>query len=180
MIEITQQAVRDVLDYSPSAGTLTWRVARGRCAAGSPAGYEADRGYRAIRIFGKVMYIHRVAFLYMAGSMPPEVDHINGSRSDNRWANLRAADRLENSKNMKTPNTNKSGVIGVFWNRGKRKWTARIKVRQQDIHLGHFERLSDAAEARRVAELEHGFHKNHGRIGYKRGVLLEFPTEATC
>lgn len=157
--------MREVLEYSPSTGSLTWRVARGRCAAGTPAGYDTDRGYRAVRIFGKVVYIHRVACLYMTGSIPPEVDHINGDRSDNRWLNLRRADRIENSKNMKMPSTNKSGVMGVFWNNGKRKWTARIKVRQQSIHLGHFHSLSDATEARRVAEIKYGFHENHGRTG---------------
>lgn len=177
-MELTQAKVREVLTYCPLTGKLTWRVARGRCAAGSPAGYDADRGYKGVRVFGKMMYVHRVAFLYMAGYLPPEVDHINGIRDDNRWVNLRASNRLDNSKNMQMPTTNKSGVLGVFWNRGKNKWTARIKVQQRDFHLGHFSCLEDAAAARREAEATHGFHENHGRVGQGRGVMLEFPEVA--
>lgn len=77
---------------------------------------------------------------------------------------------------MQMPLTNKSGVMGVFWNKGKQKWTAKIKVNQVDHHLGHFENLVDAAAARAKAEKEFLFHKNHGRSPHFRplGVNLEF------
>jgi len=184
MTDLTQDVLRDVLHYSPETGLFTWRQARGRCSAGESAGYDADRGYRAIRVFGQIIYAHRAAFLYMTGSIPEEVDHINGHRADNRWSNLRASNRAHNSKNMKAPSTNRSGVVGVFWNTGKRKWTARIKVNQKSIHLGHFESIADAARARCVAEMEYGFCANHGRgVSARtdfepRGVILELQGEA--
>lgn len=45
------------------------------------------------------MLAHRVAFTLMGVPLPHEVDHINGNRSDNSWANLRPATRQQNEYN---------------------------------------------------------------------------------
>lgn len=153
----------DLLGYVPETGRLFWKVARGRQPSGAMAGYDTGRGYVGVRVNKRCMYAHRVAFLLMTGSCPEFIDHINGVRSDNRWSNLRAVTRSENGMNMRTPKTNRSGVIGVFWNEGKGKWTARLKVRQVTHHIGHFDDLEEAIAARRDAEKKHGFHANHGR-----------------
>lgn len=163
MDQITQEKALAVLHYDPATGSMTWKVARGRCAAGTLAGYAAHNGYIGVRLFGRCYYAHRIAFLCMEGRHPLAVDHINGDRSDNRWSNLREVTRSENARNMKRPDTNKSGVVGVFWNAGKGKWTARIKLHQRTSHLGDFDNLQDATDARRAAEAELGFHANHGR-----------------
>lgn len=154
----------DVLSYCPGTGVLKWKVARGRCSAGSVAGYDTGRGYIGVRVNGQCMYAHRVAFEIMTGRPPfGEIDHINGVRGDNSWKNLREVCQHENMLNRSMARSNKSGVIGVFWNTGKGKWTAKIKKHGKDIHLGHFSNISDAAEARKKAEAELGFHENHGR-----------------
>jgi hypothetical protein len=36
-------------------------------------------------------------------------------------------------------------------------------VDEKQIHLGCFDTLLEAAEARKKAEREYGFHENHGR-----------------
>lgn len=159
-----QRAIGEVLSYCPDTGTLRWKVARGRCRAGEVAGYDSGRGYIGIRIFGKCYYAHRIAFLMMTGRFPKYVDHIDGDRANNRWANLREVSKSENGMNMGLPRTNKSGVIGVFWNTEKRKWTAQIKKDQVNHHLGHFDELGDAIDARREAESRLGFHENHGSL----------------
>lgn len=153
----------EILSYCPKTGILRWKVARGRCAAGTVAGYDTGRGYIGIRVNGRCCYAHRVAFELMTGRSPEFVDHINGVRTDNRWANLREVSRSGNGMNMKTPVTNQSGVIGVFWNKCKGKWTAKIKVQQKTRHIGHFDDLSAAVAARKAAERDLGFHENHGR-----------------
>jgi len=51
----------------------------------------------------------------------------------------------------------------VFWHVRDSKWQAKIKVNGKDIDLGRFEKLEDAAEARRVATVQYGYHPNHGR-----------------
>lgn len=161
-----QAAIGAVLDYSPETGLLAWKVGRGRCAKGAIAGYDTGRGYVGVRVNGRCGYAHRVAFLLMTGRYPSNVDHINGKRDDNRWSNLREVSRSENGMNMAIPRTNKSGVIGVFWNTGKGKWTAKIKVQGQNFHLGHFSSAEDAAKARAEAEVRYGFHENHGRCSH--------------
>lgn len=158
-----QSAIGDLLAYDQASGVLTWRVARGRCAAGSIAGYDTGRGYVGVRVLGRCDYVHRVAFLLMTGRSPKFVDHISGDRADNRWVNLREVDRSGNGKNMKRPDSNRSGVVGVFWNSCRGKWTARIKSRQITTHLGHFDSFDLAVRARKDAEHQLGFHQNHGR-----------------
>lgn len=158
-----QNAIGELLDYNEETGALTWKVARGRCSAGEVAGYGTGRGYLGVRVMGKCYYAHRIIFLLKTGRFPEFVDHINGDRSDNRWSNLREVDKTTNGMNMRRPAHNSSGVIGVFWNSGKGKWTARIKLRQQSKHLGHFDDFAEAVAARKQAEADLGFHPNHGR-----------------
>lgn len=47
---------------------------------------------------------------------------------------------------------NKSGHIGVFWDKRVSKWGARIGFRRKMIFLGYFERYADAVAAREAAE----------------------------
>lgn len=158
-----QNAIGELLSYDPETGLLRWKMARGRCAAGAIAGYDTGRGYIGVRVNKVCHFAHRIAFLLMVGRFPDFVDHINGVRSDNRWVNLREVDRSGNGRNMRLPRTNKSGQMGVFWNSGKSKWTARIKVNQRSTHLGHFDNFDEAVSVRKAAERRLGFHANHGR-----------------
>jgi hypothetical protein len=174
---LTKEKLKAHLHYDPETGLFTWIKPTGdRVRVGYVAGCKrSDNGYVILK-FERCYLAHRLAFLYMTGSIPKFVDHINGKRDDNRWCNLRSVSRSQNGQNMALPNTNKSGVIGVFWNKGKNKWTARIKVEQRDFHLGHFVDFDDAVKARRAAEVVHGFHQNHGKR-LVRGVMLEYPPE---
>ena len=88
------------------------------------------------------------------------VDHIDGNRSNNRWANLREATRKTNARNMKRPSNNTSAVAGVSWHKKAGKWRAFLAGK----HLGLFVSKSDATRARKTAERKLGFHPNHGRI----------------
>ena len=51
--------------------------------------------------------LHRLAWLWMTGALPRwNVEHINGDRSDNRWANLRQGERdlkLEHRAPLREP-----------------------------------------------------------------------------
>lgn len=55
-------------------------------------------------------------------------------------------------RKMKPRKGNTSGVRGVSWHKGEKKWQARITFRGQTISLGYFEKLGDAAQARKNAE----------------------------
>lgn len=47
---------------------------------------------------------------------------------------------------------NKSGVVGVNFNKEKGKWEATIKVDRKSIYLGRFDKKEDAVEARIKAQ----------------------------
>jgi hypothetical protein len=46
------------------------------------------------------------------------------------------------------------------------KWQAYISLDGDQEHLGIFDDMKDAMEARKQKEKEYGYHKNHGRIKY--------------
>ena len=106
--EITQAELVENLSYDPDSGVFRRKISNTRAVkAGDIAGSQNGKGYLTMMVCGRVYKAHRLAFLYMTGSFPPEeVDHINGIRDDNRWANLRAVSHVENSKNQKTPKSN--------------------------------------------------------------------------
>jgi hypothetical protein len=56
------------------------------------------------------------------------VDHIDNNRKNNHINNLRWATNSENQMNKKKLSNNTSGVTGVIWNKGHKKWEARIKI----------------------------------------------------
>ena len=142
---LTQAEVKTRLHYDPATGVFTWRK-------GGVAGYCEGR-YRAIWFNGTGYKVHRLAWLYMTGDWPKdELDHINRDRYDNRWANLREADRFLNCQNAGTRSDNTSGVRGVSFKSGK--WRARINVNRKERHLGAFDDFDDAVTARKQAEIE--------------------------
>jgi len=48
---------------------------------------------------------------------------------------------------------NKSGYIGVSWEKRRNVWNARIQVNKVNIRLGYFERIEDAIRVRHEAEI---------------------------
>lgn len=174
-------AVQDVaaaLEYHPDSGNFVWLVrnddvfgSRHERAvwnakyAGTTAGsLDHDSGYVKIRMIGKNLYAHRVAWAFIHGRWPDgEIDHVNGDRADNRACNLREVDRQGNMRNACRSSANQSGATGVKWHRRARKWQAQITVSGEDIYLGLFLSFQSAVEARATAERAYGFHENHGR-----------------
>jgi hypothetical protein len=123
--------------------------------AGQRACWVNAYGYRMIAIAGFGTFPeHRLAWLYVYGCLPSvDTDHINGDKGDNRIANLREASRSENSFNRPAPKSNKSGVKGVHFDRGRQKWMAYIKKDWKRYHLGRFDTMEEAVAARHQADI---------------------------
>ena len=83
------------------------------------------------------------------------VDHINHDKLDNRKDNLRICTQQENSMNKSKHINNTSGVVGVHWNKERNKWRATIMVNYRQIHIGYYDNIEDAIEARIDAEIEY-------------------------
>jgi len=154
---LTQDRLKQLYAYNKDTG-LFIKVSNNKVA-----GTTIQRGYIHIGIGSKKYLAHRLAFLYMNGSLPSKpVDHINHNTSDNQWSNLRLVTDSQNSRNSSLSKNNKSGQTGVIWNKQREHWMANIRIFDKRIHLGCFIDLSKAIEARKEAELKHNFHENHG------------------
>jgi hypothetical protein len=82
----------------------------------------------------------------MLGEWPSEdVDHINGDKADNRWANLRAATTSQNIANSRCHRLNACGFKGVYRKYGK--WCANVRIKGKLIYLGLFVTREEAAMA---------------------------------
>jgi len=153
---LTQERLKIFLYYDAENGHFINRVRRGsRGAPGAVSGSITKNGYVEVQVLGKRYYAHRLAWFYVHGIWPPQVDHCNGVRSDNRLANLRAADALCNAQNLPLRNKNTSGFTGAFRMRGK--WRAQIKIAGKQRFLGAFDTPEAAHEAYVRAKRE--FHK---------------------
>lgn len=158
--------LRGCLQYDPDTGVLTW-LARPRehfetergwrvfltKYAGRPAGtVSATTGYLVINFGGGNLFgAHRVAWALATGAWPAmHVDHRNGVRSDNRWANLRECERSENQCNRGTQSNNRSGLKGAHVH-APGVWRSRIQKHGQTVDLGLFRSPELAHEAYKAA-----------------------------
>ena len=134
--------------------------------AGNDAGTRRKDGYVMAKLFGNLTLAHRIVWEMHNGPIPDglELDHINGVPHDNRLANLRVVTHAENMKNKSRYSTNTSGFVGVYWDKGNKTGMARIALAGKLKYLGCFTDKAEAIAARRAAEVEHGFHENHGRV----------------
>lgn len=144
------ERLRELLKYDPETGQIAWRKGRKGRAAGTPAGGKTWHGYRRIGVDGCRLLEHVLIWIYMTGAPPiGDIDHVNGARDDNRWANLRQATRSENNQNQRKARTdNAAGLLGVSPNRSR--WSASISVDRRKRHLGTF----DTPELAHAAYLE--------------------------
>lgn len=160
---LTQERLKQLFRYTPKTGRFTRLCSQPSVNAGDVAGC-LQRGYVKIGIDGKVYNAHRLAWLYVNGEFPEnQIDHVNGVRDDNRICNLRDVTNIENHKNQKTPVNNTSGVIGVSWIKGSKKWRSKIGKEFMQIRLGEFTDKFEAICARKSAENKYEYHANHGR-----------------
>jgi hypothetical protein len=163
---LTQEYLRELFDYDPATGILMNRVRRGGAMPGTEAGsLDNARGkiYRRVVIRQTWVQTHRLIWMYMTGEWPETVDHIDGDGLNNRFENLRSVTQPENLKNQKFRRNNKSGHMGVIWNKSAGKWQAQIKSEYKQVYLGTFNDIKDAIAARQAAQARLGFHQNHGQ-----------------
>lgn len=153
---LTVDRARELLDYNPENGTITWRFKVSNRRKGSLAGAKTAGGHLATRIGGRLYRNHRLAWLLVTGCWPlDEIDHINGLRDDNRWLNLREADTFLNRENQHIPtSSNSSGYLGVSWHSRKSRFRARIRTRGKTVLLGYFKDPAEAHQAYLTAKRE--------------------------
>ncbi len=162
---ITQDELKKQLSYDPTTGKFIRVVALcNRIRIGDVAGTPNGRGYIKLRVNARSpVFAHRLAWLYVYGYFPKELDHINGNRSDNRIENLREVDRKQNCENQKLRSTNKTGFRGVYWNKLEQKYKAQVGHNRELHHLGTFDNLKEAVQAVRDFR---NVHYTHDKTDY--------------
>ena len=139
--------LRSVLSYNELTGEFRWLRASNRGKLNALAGCPHNEGYITIKLDGRVYLAHRLAFMWMTGEWPKHsVDHINGIRTNNAWANLRDVTQLLNAQN-RTKGTGKSGFLGVSWSKKASKWVAQIKANGNAKFLGYYQTPESAHQA---------------------------------
>jgi hypothetical protein len=150
--------LRQLFDCDPDAGKLTWKLTKGSAVKGAEVGTVNNVGYLSTSVKGSRFLLHRLIWV-LAGNNDPgqlQIDHINGDRLDNRIANLRLAQRIENNKNVKTHQDNSTGHLGISEHKPG-IYRVRIMKDGKNHHIGLFSSLTEAVAARRNAELDlHG------------------------
>lgn len=155
--QLDQAILLSILHYDPDTGIFTWRHRHGASQrwntryAGKVAGFDWKCGpnvvYRSIRIFDWPFLGHRLAVLYMTGEWPVSgIDHRDLDGLNNRWGNLRPANKSQNGANTRSPNTNTSGFKGVSLDRKTGRYRAYIKNHNRQIWLGYHD-TPEAAHA---------------------------------
>lgn len=158
----TVEAIRKQISYNPETGDIHWRYDESQSPAwlgrhpGKLAGYTHKTAKYRIITLGHVKYsAHCVIWAYMTGEWPTsQVDHRDLDCSNNKWSNLRPANRSQNKANMAKPRTNTSGIKGVSRDPRSGKWRAGITKDQIHYYLGAHptkEQAADAYKAKAIA-----------------------------
>ncbi len=81
--------------------------------------------------------------------LPPgrTIDHVNGNGLDNQKRNLRSATPTQQARNASVPSNNACGFKGVYFEKRRKVWHARIKVNGRSRFLGSFSSAEEAALA---------------------------------
>lgn len=149
---LNQEKVKKLFIYQED-GSLLRRESRGRIHAGYVAGCVDSSGYLQIGIEGKAFLAHRLVWLYHHGYWPEnQVDHIDRDKLNNMIDNLREVSQSCNLRNTGNRSTNTSGVKGVHWSSGRRKWKVQISVSGSLVYLGIYQDFTEAVAHRLAAE----------------------------
>jgi hypothetical protein len=171
-MNLTAEEARRIFDYNPETGKLVWKIRihpNSRAKPGSTAGCvkhnpTTGKSYRYVKLRQEKCMAHRLVWLIVTGEWPVnQIDHINGNGLDNTWVNLRDVTAQQNGQNARRRVDNKTGVTGVFWDKSRKHFIVCIRVAKKVRNFGRFETFEEAVAVRKAAEIEHGYHPNHGQ-----------------
>ena len=137
------ETLREYFSYDPETGIVTRlkKTNYNQCV-GEVVGSQDPRGYIYAAYRGQRILLHRLAWKLMTGQDPVEdIDHKNQAKNDNRWCNLREADKSQNHANITRSSRYLPGV-----QRNGQKWIAKGGG-HNTRHLGTFDTEQEAHDA---------------------------------
>ena len=120
-------------------------------------------GYGQMGIASGTALVHRIAYHNLVGPIPEgrTIDHTCHNRACVNVDHMRLATMKQQGRNRAGVNANsKSGVLGVYWNKQRKGWSAVIKIDGAQKVLGLFDTIEEATAARKAAEVKYGWLNN--------------------
>ncbi len=115
----------------------------------------------------KFVRLHRLILNTDPGLL---VDHKNGDSLDNRRTNLRPATHSQNACNRpKTKSKTSSRFIGIYHDKRRGTWVARIYANGKKLFLGSFDNEIAAARAYDAAAKK--YHGEFSRLNFPNDVI---------
>lgn len=123
---VSQERLKELLDYDSETGNLIWKIDRGSLKmCGKVLGRVMSIGYRQGCIDEKLYYVHRLVWLWHKGVIPTRLDHINRDKLCNRIDNLREVSSSESNQNRSSRN-----ALGI---KGVRQWPNHADGRERYV-----------------------------------------------
>jgi hypothetical protein len=145
-------------NYDPEIGIFSRKIkTSNRTVIGKPLLAGSKHRRILISIQNKVYKAHHLAWVYVYGEWPDEIDHINNDPLDNRISNLRLATRQQNNYNKRHAHKSGSGIKGVTWDKFRKKWFVKIGANKKQIALGRYDNLEEAAKV--ITEARNKYHE---------------------
>lgn len=142
----TQAYLKGILSYNKHTGIFQWRKKISvKVIVGQQAGCVSQNLVR-IGIHGKIYTAHTLAWFYVTGTWPLLIDHRDLNGINNRFKNLRCADKSTNGMNRGIQSNNTTGLKGVC-KRKDGRFSAQICKNRRSIYLGLFRTAEDAHAA---------------------------------
>ena len=107
---------------------------------------ECECGNTAIRVYGSLVSKRTVECDNCA-----KISQANAVR-EKLFKDGTQPSRIE--LNKLPTKANKSGIVGVNWDKSRGKWQASLRFKGHKYNLGRFEKIEDAMAARKAAEIE--------------------------
>lgn len=156
-MSISRDRLVQLLHYDEVTGIFTWvHASSNRIKVGDVAGTVGSAGYIYIKVDGVRHGAHQLAFIFMGEEVPGVIDHVDTIPSNNAWCNLRPATPQSNSYNIGITSRNTSGIKGVGWDKGRKRWVAKVSLNGKQHTLGRFTSKLDAEAAAKLFR-----EKNH-------------------
>lgn len=161
---ITKELLHDLYEYKN--GNLYYKkiiYGNTRRKIGDLAGYVTNEGYVSVKVNRKSYLVHRLIYLMHYGSMPQQIDHIDGNPSNNDIKNLREVTGSQNCMNKRISQKNTSGYKNICFVKKINKWRVQIKSKGKTLSFGCFEdiELADLV-AQEVRNKYFGSYAKHG------------------
>lgn len=161
---MNRKDLRNLLHYDLETGIFKWKKYKKGCRRNLIAGTLTKKGYIRIKISNSTpVMAHRLAFLYVLGYMPEEVDHADHDRANNKWINLENSSSFKNGRNLSLNKNNKLKITGVYYIEERKCFVAKIRNNDSQLYIGSSVDFFEACCARKSAENKYNYHENHGK-----------------